>query len=257
MDVNKEELKLMIDNMTWSYSRINNFVTCPYMWYMTYIKGFKGEQNAFASSGSFVHSILERYAKEELYIWDLLDEFVDNYDEQVPYNFPPNKWVDLGEKNYNAGVEYFSNFEGFDDIGEIVGAEIKVTTDLEDWDCKYQFTGFIDLLLQDKDKEFIIMDHKSKSKFKSKKEQAEYAHQLYIYAKFIKEKYGKFPKMLMFNMFNANDIVKIPFNEKEYNDAIYWCVDIINKIKQETKFEKNVDDFFCNNLCNHRKICSK
>ena len=63
-------------------------------------------------------------------------------------NFPHNKYVDLGEKNYNSGIEYYTNFEGFDEIGEIVDAEIKVTTDLEDWDIKYQFTGFIDLLIK-------------------------------------------------------------------------------------------------------------
>ncbi len=256
MDINKEEIKMMIDNMTWSYSRINAFNTCPYMWYLTYIRGFKGEANAYSATGTFSHSILERYAKGELYIWDLLDEFVNNYDEEVPYKFPYNKYVDLGEKNYNSGIEYYTNFEGFDEIGEIVDAEIKVTTDLEDWDIKYQFTGFIDLLLK-KDDEYIVLDHKSKGKFKSKKEQAEYARQLYVYAKYVKEKYGKFPKMLIFNMFNAGELIKIPFNKADYEEAINWCVDTINKIKEEIRFNKNVDSFFCENLCNHRKICDK
>ena len=256
MDINKEELLMQINNMTWSYSRINAFNTCPYMWYLTYIRNFKGEGNAYSSTGTFSHSILERYAKGKLYIWDLLDEFVNNYDKEVPYKFPPNKYVDLGEKNYNSGVEYFTNFEGFDEIGEIIDAEIKVTTDLEDWDVKYQFTGFIDLLLK-KDDEYIVLDHKSKGKFKSKKEQSEYARQLYVYAKYVKEKYGKFPKTLIFNMFNAGELIKIPFNKTDYEEAINWCVDTINKIKEEIKFDKNVNNFFCDNLCNHRKICDK
>ena len=58
-----------------------------------------------------------------------------------------------------------------------------------------------------------MLDHKSKGKFKSKKEQAEYARQLYVYAKYVKEKYGKFPKVLIFNMFNAGELIKIPFNK--------------------------------------------
>lgn len=258
MDINKEELKMMLENMTWSYSRINAFKTCKYMWFLTYIKKFKGEQNAFAVSGSFAHSILERYAKEELFLWDLLDEFVDNYDDEVPYKFPPNKYVDLGEKNYNSGVEYFTNFEGFDSIGNVVGAEINVDTNLEDKENnrKFKFTGFIDLLLE-KDGEYIVLDHKSKGKFKSKKEQAEYSRQLYIYAKYVKEEYGKFPKKLIFNMFNAGEYIHIPFNLNDYNEAINWCVLTINEIYNELDFDKNIDDFFCNYLCNHRSICKR
>jgi len=254
--MNKEELLMTINNMTWSYSRINAFNTCPHMWYMTYIKDFRGEANGYSATGTFSHSILERYAKEELYLWDLIDEFVNNYDKEVPYKFPPNKYVDLGKKNYNSGVAYFTNFEGFDEIGEIVGAEIKVTTELEDWNCKYKFTGYIDLLLK-KDDEYIVLDHKSKGKFKSKREQAEYTRQLYVYAKYVYEKYGKFPKMLIFNMFNAGELIKIPFNKVDYDEAINWCVEIINNIKNEVKFEKKVDKFFCDNLCNHRKVCDK
>lgn len=258
MNINKEELLIQINNMTWSYSRINAFNTCPYMWYLTYIKDFKGEGNAYSSTGTFSHSILERYAKGKLYIWDLLDEFVNNYDKEVPYKFPPNKYVDLGEKNYNAGVEYFTNFEGFDSIGNIVGAEIKVETELEDKqnNRKYKFTGYIDLLLE-QDGEYIVLDHKSKGKFKSKREQAEYARQLLIYGKYIKEKYGKFPKELVFNMFNAGEYIHIPFNLNDYNKAISWCVSTINEIYNELDFDKNIDDFFCNYLCNHRGICKR
>ena len=40
---------------------------------------------------------------------DLLDEFVNNYDE-VPYKFPHNKYVDLGEKNYNSGYRILHKF---------------------------------------------------------------------------------------------------------------------------------------------------
>lgn len=258
MDINKEELKMMIDNMTWSYSRINAFRTCKYMWFLTYIKKFKGEQNAFSASGTFSHSILERYANGELYIWDLLDEFIDNYDEQVPYRFPPNRYVDLGDKNYNAGVEYFTSFEGFDDIGKIIGVELEVDTNLEDKKSnkKYKFTGFVDLLLE-KDNEYIVLDHKSKGKFNSKREQSEYTRQLYVYAKYVKEKYGKFPKELIFNMFNAGEYIRIPFNLNDYNEAINWCVSTINEVYDELDFDKNVNDFFCSYLCNHSRTCER
>jgi len=225
------------------------------MWFLTYyVKNKKSIQNAFAESGTFGHLLLEKFAKGELYAWDLIDEFIDGYDENVTMRFPYNKYVDLGEKNYNCGLNYFEKFEGFDDIGTIVGAEIEVDTYLEDGDIKYPYIGFIDLLLKDNG-EYIVLDHKSKSKFKNKKEQAEYSRQLYTYCKYVKEKYGKFPKELIFNMFNADDLVRIEFNIDDYNEAIKWCIDSINEIKNEVEFNKYIDEFFCKNLCNHREIC--
>lgn len=254
----REELINKIQNMTWSFSRINSFNTCKHSWYLTYINGFQGLGSAFSTSGTFSHSILERYAKGKLKKEDLANEFINNYEKEVPFKFPPNKFVDLGEKNYNNGVKYFTEFEGFDDIGNIINAEIKVDTELEDKlnNCKYKFTGYIDLLLENNG-EYIVLDHKSKGKFKSKKEQAEYARQLYVYSKYVKEKYGKFPVKLVFNMFNAQTYVEIPFKEKDYNEALQWCVNIISQIKEELRFEKNIDEFFCDNLCNHRLFCNR
>lgn len=47
----------IIDQMTWSYSRIKAFDDCPYRWFLKYIKCEPGSEMFFASYGSFMHEL--------------------------------------------------------------------------------------------------------------------------------------------------------------------------------------------------------
>lgn len=246
-----------VKEMVWSFSRLNSWHNCKACWEKSYILKEEGEQNAFAEYGVFCHELLEKYAKDELMIWDLVDEYTNKFKQNIIHSFPPNKYVDLEYSYYEDGLNFFKNFQGFE--YEVVNAEEQITMELEDEvnGDKYKMTGYIDLILKDVDGNIIVMDHKSKSKFKNKNEQAEYAKQLYIYSKFIKEKYGKFPKKLIFNMFRKESFVEIDFNENDYNESIQWAIDTINDIKVTDKFDYNFDMFFCNNMCNHRLNCEE
>lgn len=243
-----------IENIRWSFSRINSFDNCPYGWHKTYVLKEKGENNAFAEFGGFCHDILERYALGELMEWDLLDEYTNNFKASINYDFPYNRYVSLEESYYNDGYNYFKNFNGFGNDLEVVGAEIEIEILLEG---KYKLIGYIDLLLKNKDGDYIVLDHKSKAKFTNKKEQAEYAKQLYIYSQYVKETYGKFPKLLIFNMFRKGQVVEIPFNETDFEGAINWAIETIEDIGKISEFKAKQDKFFCSNLCNHRNTCDK
>jgi hypothetical protein len=237
--------------MQWSFSRLNSFHGCKHAWYRSYILKERGEGNSFAEYGLLVHAIFEAYAKGDLEVYELVDEFEKQYDSKV-WDFPPNKYVDLSESYKNQGIEYFTNFDGFDDY-KIIGIEKKIEFKIED----YKFIGYIDSLLEDKDENLIIQDYKSKAKFKSKKEKKEYARQLYIYTIPIIEEYKKNPYKLIFNMFRKNEIVEIPFNIKDLEEAKKWVLDTIGMISKEKNFDATVNDFFCNQLCNHRATCEE
>ena len=109
--INKEEFNQILSYMKWSYSRLNSYHTCKWMFYVTYILKQKGENNAFAEWGTFLHSIMEKYDKNELSEWELVDYYANNYSENVTLDFPPNKWVSLSDSYYQSGLEYLSNFE--------------------------------------------------------------------------------------------------------------------------------------------------
>lgn len=104
----------IIDSMTWSFSKINSFFNgCKYAWKLQYLNEEQGEPNCFGLYGSYIHKVLEKYFKGELNIFELSQYYQDNYCKEVTEPFPPNKYVDLGEKYYKNGLEFFNNFEGF------------------------------------------------------------------------------------------------------------------------------------------------
>ena len=125
------------------------------MFYLTYItKKFK-IQNAFSQWGSFGHSILEKYYKGELELFELSEIYEDGYDENVNLKFPDNVYVDLNETYRAAGKKYFDNFEDDFSDYEVIGVEQKIEVTIG----KYKFIGYIDLILKD-DKGYYICDHK-------------------------------------------------------------------------------------------------
>lgn len=215
----------------------------------------KKENNAFAEYGGFVHELLEKYALNELLESELLDEYEDMYDVYVQHEFPPNNYVDLAESYYNSGYQYLADFEGFDylvDSYKVLGVEEHFVLDFGG----FELQGFIDLILEDTNGDIVLVDHKSKKEFKSKAEQKKYARQLYLYSTYIIEKYGKTPKTLIFNHFRKKKCV-IPFNQKDYDEAIKWMRDTVEAIESNEDWISNftVDDFYCSNLCDWRNVC--
>ena len=245
----QDQYKEKVDNMVWSFSRLNSFSGgCEYCWFENYISRRRDStQNAFATYGSIMHEILEQSLKGELMPWELIDTFEERFIKEVE-KFPPNKYVDLRENYYNQGIEYLQNFDFFNNY-EIVEVEPKVETMIS----KYKFIGYIDLLVKNKKNDsLILIDHKSKAGFKTKDELKEYARQLYLYSKWVKEKYGKFPMVMQFNLFRKQDKQMIIFKEKDYIEAQEWVLKTIEDIKNATEFKVSDDDFFADNLCNFR-----
>lgn len=235
----------------YSFSKLSSFHTCPYGYYQRYIKGLKGEGNAFSSYGTLVHSILERWAKNEIPMDILADMFEWEFPIEVPEKFPYNKYVDLRESYFNQAVSYLKNFNGFPGL-KILGVEERFDVYVDDW----IFNGVIDLV-GEKNGELIIIDHKSHKKFASKDEQHQYTRQLYLYSLHIKEKYGEYPGQLMFNMFRNPAEVYAMFDEQNLDEALQWARGTVKEIRECFDFYPTPNDFFCRNLCNHRKYCTE
>ena len=251
--VNKAENKIVLDSITWSFSSVNCYATCPHMFYLQYIQCVAREDNAFAQWGSFGHSLLERYYKGEAEFFELASIYEQEYKKHVTCRFPFNKYAILNRTYSDAGLDYFQNFEGDFSDCEVLGVEqeIRITVG------GYPFVGYIDLILRDRtDGGIILCDHKSKSKFKNRAERAAYLHQLYLYAIYIRQKYGTYPKKLVFNMFRSQAMVEEAFDSLALQQAEAWFAGTIEVIYADTAFSPKPDKFFCDNLCGARKFCS-
>lgn len=194
---------------------------------------------------------MEKYAKGEAELWDLPQMYEWQFDTAVPEKFPYNKYVNLRESYYSQGLEFLKTFSGYENF-KILGVEEEFVIDIDDW----QFNGFIDLVFQDSDDRLIIRDYKSKASFKNEDEKYKYARQLYLYSLYVKEKYGKYPDELQFLMFRKQkEPVRIKFNIDDLDEALQWAKDTVSIIRSAFDYPAQCDDFYSENLCNHREYC--
>ena len=73
------EDSFVIGTMTYSFSRLNSFFTCPYEWHRVYIDCCDKENSAMAQYGTLMHEILEKYAKGELSVFELSTYYEDHF----------------------------------------------------------------------------------------------------------------------------------------------------------------------------------
>lgn len=260
MVIHIEELDFLLDTMTWSFSRLNSFYQCKLEWKLHYLDCNKSENSFFGQFGSFVHKILEMYAKGELSLFELSTFYEEHFEEEVNIPAPYNKHVDLKQSYYEKGLDYLDNIDLILEDYEVLGVEKEVRFTIGNLD----FIGFIDLLLKEKKTgDLIILDHKSssikilKSGKVSKTDQQhflEFQRQLYLYSKPVIEEYGKV-SFLEWNLFKDRNHLKIPWNKDDYEEALKWAEDTVKLIGQESEWGPNQEFFYCRNLCGQKSRC--
>lgn len=249
--------KFIIDNMLWSFSRLNSFYNCPHEWYQKYIMKEYGENGFFGEFGSCCHTVLEKFAKGEIDLFSVSEEYKKQFLETVVHDAPPNKYVDIKQSYYDKGLDYFDNIDLDLEQYEILGVEKEVRFKIDN----KEFIGFIDLLLKEKETgKIIILDHKSasikilKSGKVSKGDQEhvrEFIRQLCLYAIPTIEEYGKVDE-LWWNLFKDKNWLKLPWTQEDQDEAVQWAKDTIKLIENEKDYPCNPDFYYCNYLCSQR-----
>lgn len=263
----------ILDDFLWSFSSLESFHNCKYGWFLNYINRTKSRSSAFSDYGSWCHKLLEEYLKGEKFDFELEDAFKNGYSNKVVNQFPPVRGTKLYDKYYEQGCKYFSSITQLEKLSsnKILGVEHKHIFYID----KYKFTGVLDVEGQDKNGNYIIVDHKSKSKqdvIKPKRKEnpddfikltdgrlvpRHLFTQQYLYCIPFKEQYGEYPKYLNLNMFRISDWYQIEFNEKDFERAIQWALETIHDIYNETEWKPTCtgSDFFCDWLCSFCENC--
>ena len=240
--------------MQWSYSRIKSYDDCPYRFYLKYIDKCESEDKFYASYGSFMHKIIEKYYKKELSKDEMLTEFLVSFSDNVKGKRPSSKIV---EKYIQCGIDYLEGFEPFK--YSMVDVEKKINFKVNG----LNFEGIIDYL-GEKDGEYYIIDNKSRDlKPRSKrknptlndKEIDSMLKQLYLYSVAVKQEYGKYPKSLCFNCFKSGTFIEEPFREEICNETVEWLSKKVDEIKETDDFYPVYDYFVCNNICDVSNEC--
>lgn len=238
----------LLDAMDWSYSRVSSFDQCPRMFDLTYLQCMDRVDNAFAQWGSLAHSLLERYFRQQVELWDLSGLYEKEYARAVTERFP---FPRLEDSYYERGMEYFDNFGGqLGDEEEVLAVEDRYTSTLGG----RPVVGVIDLVPRNRSG-LIVCDHKSRGKWKSREERRKYLRQLNLYAVRVKEVYGEWPRELWFNKFREGILDREPFNIVTAQEDIDWFLRSIDDIYKARNFPAKPDRFFCGYLCSVREHC--
>lgn len=250
--------KPLIDDMVWSYSRVEIFEDCPYRWFLTYIHEPKldKEKKFYAEYGLLMHNILERYYTGEIDKQGALIMYLTEYYSRTDVAGKPKS--ETLQKYFQVGKEYLENLNPLPFM--MVAVENRLRFDING----IPFVGVIDYLGMTEAGEYVVVDNKSRDlKPRSNrakptvkdKELDKMLRQLYIYAHAIKQIYGKFPKYLAFNCFKNGNLIVEEFNEDVYNDTIKWVTETIKDISEADDFYPNREYFQCYYLCGFSEDC--
>jgi hypothetical protein len=239
-----------VNDMVWSHSRVDAFRKCKYSWYLNYVEHKKQIENAWAMYGQMMHGIIDEWAKGVLLPQELSEEYIRRYYQQVIVPFPRMNGRDMNPKYYQRGLEYFLSFRGFGEQ-EIVMSE-------RTFKYKYKgllWTAIIDLLVRNDQGQLILIDHKSFSDSKTKREIKEHADQLYWYMVPIWKYFHEVPTTLNFNLFVRGGWYEEVFDAARFHVVEKQIFQTLEDIAKETEWEPTYNDMFCKNICGYRNIC--
>lgn len=254
---------LLEDNHVYSYSQLNSFNECAYGFYLQKIEGLQEQtSNAFAERGTLIHDLLDQWAKKKLNKAEMLAEYERRYGDEVITAWPrilASKGY--AQKAYESGIQFIENFDEFKGY-EVLSAEEKFTIKLLLSDGTTRpFVGIIDMMLRDlKTNDLIICDHKSKSMQSFKKEENKMYRQQLLYSYYIKEKYGEYPNILMFHLFNESGMKpQRLFSRSDLDETTSWATDQIKAMESYSIVDwltcKEKADYFCSEICGARREC--
>lgn len=248
-------LRHIISQMTWSYSRIHCFEDCPYKFFLTYIKCCDEEERFFASYGSFVHAIMASYLNGALRKDELAQFYLLNFSKEVHGKAPNQK---VFANYFDAGYRYLSDCDFITD--GIVAVEKLMKFEIGE----QSYVGIIDYVRQNEDGSLTLGDHKSKdlkprsSKCKPTKGDEEldkYIEQLYLYSKPFKELYGRFPDYLEFNCFRTGTVISEPFEQSKYDETVAKFAAAPLNIALNEQWSPKLEYFKCRYLCGKNSSC--
>jgi hypothetical protein len=227
---------------------------CLHNWYLTYREGNRGINNAWSDWGLAYHQLVKKYFDGDLFIFEFKDQYIEEINK-CAYKFPKFKYVDLNTRIFDEIMIHIDEFNFFDDY-KILDYEKEY---------KYDFEGLPFIAIPDleveKDKEFILMDHKI-SKIWSRADEEKKLRQLYVYSIPLKTKYNIFPYKFHVNFFKDNTIKEYDFDSNKLEDTKRWVHNQVNLIEKETEFSPRClqvkdckKDFYAIQLCNHRCDC--
>lgn len=248
------EYGVIMDDWTWSYSRIKLYQQCPYAFIRKYIYHDRGISNFYADYGSYIHHILQLHYSGKLSKDELQGYFISHFGDWIGRDVPSK----IRAAYFSQGFDYFAGDILTPPAGSIIGVE----REFEGTISGFKIRGFADLVYQDHG--LVICDHKSKQLMprslngRRKKKDAElddYQRQLHLYAVLVRQELLAPVQHIEFNCFRNGNIIREECTMSKELEAATWVAKSIEEIYRAESFQPCPDFFYCKNLCDLRGSC--
>ena len=248
----------LIDRMTWSYSRLTCYQSCPYKFYLKYIEQLEDEPLFLSEYGAFVHRLLASFYLGQVSRRELVNRYVTGFRKDIRGKPPSEK---IFSSYFSHALQSLQNIQPPEERVSAVEEYVRFRVG------DYSFAGIIDLLLCDDDGNVTIVDHKSRilkppsgrrQPTRSDLELDEYLKQLYLYSIPVIDQTGSAPIKLSFHCFRApldSKPVEVPFRPEKLEAAKKWALDTIHAIENEREWKPDYEYFKCHHICGLHKDC--
>lgn len=202
-----------------------------------------------------MHSIMQQYLTGVLTKNELVPYYLTHFLTEITGKAPTQK---IYQSYLEQGRQYLKT------LSFPARKILKVEDEMHFEFAGHPFTGFLDLMSEDEDGKLYITDHKSRAlkprSNRSKPTQSDveldkYLRQLYIYAHAVHSLYGRYPDYLEFNCFRTNTWICEPFSIERMQEVEEWARDLIDRITSESKWNANLEFWFCKHLCDVAEEC--
>lgn len=239
------------EGMRFSFSTLQEYQECPMAVKLRKIDGYESVGNAYSDYGTLLHALIEENAAGDIPSFAMAEEYEERYANAIHSYFPPYP-KGLAETYYNEGLNFFMNFEGFDNEYDVVAIEEEFQYEIEG----YPFIGYADLILKKKANGSVkLVDIKSKSAKNMKKDYAAYRNQLYLYAEGMKNKFGYYPDEVSFFVPRANEWFEEPFDPAQLEATKKWAVSVIKSMEADKEWLVSPNAYRCRWICGCRDAC--
>ena len=260
----KEELEQLKQkyntDVLWSFSKINNFTTCCYCYYLKYIKKEKElDDSTYAILGNNAHDILERLYNNEIKYEDMINEF-DGVMLSAELNDMKFDRYD-NDKNENIKNKYTKCLQHF--FQNHIPVKSKCMTEefiVINVNNNY-FQGYVDFIHKEDDT-YIITDFKTSTIYTGQKIQKE-GKQLILYALGLHQKKVPLDKIkIRWNFLKYNSVTFTLKNGKEKTmncERYIWVGSIKSYLRRNLKdlgYDENEAEIMLDKCINDNDISS-
>jgi DNA helicase-2/ATP-dependent DNA helicase PcrA len=218
-----KEKELELKELELSYTSIQNYILCPFKYYLKSKFNFKEDDNIYIKKGNITHQLLHKIHKASK----------KEGDTEKVIEYTPEIVKERNSKEFKNVVKYHDTF--LKNI-KILDSELEFRLEVEVNNEKYVIIGQIDLIYERNGK-IGIMDFKTTSK----SDEEDDKKQLYIYLTALKEnpRYNdKKIEELAIYLINSHEIKYYDIDEEYIKNYSKKINEIANNIKNK-QFQKN------------------